>query len=62
LGRAFPTTHWDRLLFKIACRSKRVMDKARYSLVISISTPGQAVDLYTQIATLVEVKELEVFS
>lgn len=38
----------------------RVSDRARYSLVISISAPGQAVDLYSEIATLVEVKELEV--
>jgi hypothetical protein len=39
---------------------KRVTDKARYSLVISISASGQAVDLYSEIANLVEVKELEV--
>jgi hypothetical protein len=37
-----------------------VADKARYSLLISISAPGQAVDLYSEVAALVEVKELEV--
>jgi hypothetical protein len=35
-------------------------DKARYSIVISISAPGHAVDLYSEIANLVEVKEMEI--
>jgi hypothetical protein len=38
-----------------------VTDGARYSLVISISAPGHSVDLYSQTAALVEVKELEVY-
>jgi hypothetical protein len=38
---------------------RRVTDKGRYALVVSISAPGQAVDLHTEIANLVEVKEIE---
>lgn len=34
-------------------------DKARYALVISISTPGQDVDLYSEISNLVESKKFE---
>lgn len=39
---------------------KRVSDKARYALVISISAPGQNVDLYSEIAAIVEVKEIDI--
>lgn len=39
---------------------KRIMDKARYALVISISAPGQSVDLYSEITALIEAKEIEV--
>jgi hypothetical protein len=35
-----------------------VTDKGRYALVISISAPGQAVDLYAEVANLVEVNEI----
>jgi hypothetical protein len=37
----------------------RVTDKGRYALVISISAPGQAVDLHAEVANLVAVKEIE---
>ncbi|ACI93531.1 Y4BN [Afipia carboxidovorans OM5] len=52
----YPVGGW----WKSHVGQRRVTDKARYSLLISISAPGQAVDLYSEIATLVEVKELEV--
>ena len=52
----YPVGGW----WKSHVGQKRVTDKARYSLAISISAPGQAVDLYSEIATLVEVKEIEV--
>lgn len=39
---------------------KRVADKARYALVISIAAPGQNIDLYSEITALVEAKEIEV--
>jgi hypothetical protein len=35
-------------------------DKARYSLVISISAKGLAVDLHTEVANLVATKEIEI--
>jgi hypothetical protein len=38
---------------------RRVTDMARYALVISISAPSQAIDLYTEIANLVQVNEIE---
>ena len=34
-------------------------DKGRYALVISISAPGQAIDLHTEVSNLVETKEIE---
>lgn len=37
----------------------RMTDKGRYALVISISAAGQDIDLYAEIANLVEVKEIE---
>jgi len=52
----YPVGGW----WKSHVGQKRVTDKARYSLLISISAPGQAVDLYSEIATQVEVKELQV--
>lgn len=52
----YPVGGW----WKSHTGQKRVTDKARYSLVISISAPGQKVDLYSEISALVEVKELEV--
>jgi len=52
----YPVGGW----WKSHTGQKRVEDKGRYSLVISISAPGQKVDLYSEISALVEVKELEV--
>lgn len=52
----YPVGGW----WKSHVGQRRVTDKARYSLVISISAPGQAVGLYSEIAALVEVKELEI--
>lgn len=37
----------------------RVSDKGRYALVISVSAPGQLVDLHAEVSSLVEVKEVE---
>ncbi|MGO4560109.1 S8 family peptidase [Mesorhizobium sp. 2RAF21] len=52
----YPVGGW----WKSHAGQKRVKDKARYSLAISISASGQAVDLYSEIAALVEVKELQI--
>src|SRR3546814_8177258 len=52
----YPVGGW----WKSHVGQKRVADKARYALVISISAPGQDVDLYSEINTLVENKEIEV--
>jgi Subtilase family len=52
----YPVGGW----WKSHVGQKRVTDKARYSLAISISASGHSVDLYSEIAALVEVKELEV--
>lgn len=52
----YPVGGW----WKSHVGQKRVADKARYALVISISAPGQDVDLYSEISTLVENKEIEV--
>lgn len=52
----YPVGGW----WKSHVGQKRVADKARYALVISISAPGQNVDLYSEITTLVEAKEIEV--
>ncbi|ACK86230.1 S8 family peptidase [Methylorubrum extorquens] len=38
---------------------RRFTDTGRYALVISLSAPGHAVDLHTEVANLVEVKEVE---
>lgn len=52
----YPVGGW----WKSHAGQKRMTDKARYSLVISISAAGQTVDLYSEIAALVEVKELQI--
>lgn len=52
----YPVGGW----WKSHVGQRRVTDKARYALVISISASGQAVDLHTEIAALVEVREIEV--
>lgn len=39
---------------------RRYEDNCRYSLVISVSASGHAIDLHAEIANLVEVKEIEV--
>lgn len=52
----YPVGGW----WKSHLGQKRVTDKARYALVISISAPGHSVDLYTEISALVESKEIEV--
>jgi hypothetical protein len=36
-------------------KSQRITEKGRYSLVISIAAPGQAVDLHTEVVNLVNV-------
>ncbi|WP_449222132.1 S8 family peptidase [Tistrella mobilis] len=51
-----PVSGW----WKSHVGQKRVSDKARYALVISISALGQPVDLYSEITTLVNAKEIEV--
>lgn len=52
----YPVGGW----WKSHAGQKRVADKARYALVISISAPGQQVDLYSEVTALVEAKEIEV--
>jgi hypothetical protein len=52
----YPVGGW----WKSHVGQRRVSDKARYSLVISISAPGQPIDLYSEIANLIAVKEIEV--
>jgi hypothetical protein len=52
----FPVGGW----WKSHTGHRRATDKARYSLAISISADGQTVGLYSEIANLVEVKEVEV--
>ena len=52
----YPVGGW----WKSHVGQKRVTDKARYSLVISVSAPGQDIDLYSEITTLVEAKEIDV--
>jgi len=51
----YPVGGW----WKTHAGQRRVTDKGRYALVISISAPGQAVDLYSEVANLVQVKEIE---
>jgi hypothetical protein len=52
----FPVSGW----WKSHVGQMRMDDKARYSLVISISAPGLNVDLHSEIAALVEAKTIEV--
>lgn len=52
----YPVGGW----WKSHLGQKRMTDKSRYALVISISAPGQNVDLYSEITALVEAKEIEV--
>jgi hypothetical protein len=52
----YPVGGW----WKSHAGQRRVDDRARYSLVISISAPSQEVDLYSEVTALVEAKEIEV--
>lgn len=52
----YPVGGW----WKSHLGQRRVTDKARYALVISISAPGHSVDLHTEISALVEIKGIEV--
>lgn len=52
----YPVGGW----WKSHSGQKRVADKARYALVISISAPGHEVDLHSEIFSLVENKEIAV--
>ena len=52
----YPVGGW----WKSHTGQRRITDKARYALIISISAPGQSVDLYSEITALVEAKEIEV--
>jgi hypothetical protein len=52
----FPVGGW----WKSHVGQQRVTDKARYSLVISISALNHPVDLHSEVTNLVEVKAIEV--
>jgi len=52
----YPVSGW----WKSHVGQRRVTDKARYALVISISAAGQNVDLYSEISALVEAKSIDV--
>lgn len=52
----YPVGGW----WKSHVGQRRMQDKGRYSLVISIAAPGQDVDLYAEVTSMVEVKELVV--
>jgi hypothetical protein len=52
----YPVGGW----WKSHTGQKRMADKARYALVISISAPGQNVDLYSEVTALVEAAEIKV--
>jgi hypothetical protein len=51
----YPVGGW----WKSHAGQRRMADKGRYALVISISAAGHAVDLHAEVATLVEVEEIE---
>ncbi|MCE4226760.1 S8 family peptidase [Methylobacterium sp. C25] len=51
----YPVGGW----WKSHVGQRRVTDKGRYALTVSISAPGQAVDLYTEIAAAIELKGVE---
>lgn len=63
-SRVMSTTYGDWARFRVEPRiggqRRRAKNKVRYSLAISISASGQAVDLYSKIAALVEVRELQI--
>lgn len=52
----YPVGGW----WKSHVGQRRITDKARYALVISISAPGKSVDLHAEVAALVESKEIEI--
>ncbi|RQU31305.1 peptidase [Burkholderia cenocepacia] len=52
----YPVGGW----WKSHIGQKRITDKARYALVISISASGHNVDLYSEIETLVDAKQIQV--
>lgn len=51
----YPVGGW----WKAHLGQRRMTDKGRYSLVISISAPGKAVDLHAEVVNLVEVQAIE---
>lgn len=51
----YPVGGW----WKSHLGQRRATDTGRYALVISISVPGHAVDLHTEITSLVGVREIE---
>lgn len=52
----YPVGGW----WKSHTSQRRIEDKARYSLVISIIAQGLAIDLHTEVASLVAVKDIEI--
>ncbi|MGO4702438.1 S8 family serine peptidase [Dyella sp. 2RAB6] len=52
----YPVGGW----WKSHIGQRRMEDKGRYSLIISISAPGLAIDLHTEVANLVTTKEIEI--
>ena len=52
----YPVGGW----WKSHVGQRRVIDKGRYALVISISAPGQQVDLHAEVSNLVEVRAAEI--
>lgn len=51
----YPVGGW----WKSHLGQRRVADKARYALAISVSAQGHQVDLHTEVSNLVEAKEIE---
>ncbi|MDB5407453.1 MAG: hypothetical protein JWL84_2365 [Rhodospirillales bacterium] len=51
----YPVGGW----WKSHVGQRRVKDKCRYALVISISASGQVVDLHSEVSNLIEIKEIE---
>lgn len=52
----YPVGGW----WKSHSGQRRIEDKGRYALVVSISAPGQAVDLHAEVSTAVELREIAV--
>ncbi|MGN2251808.1 S8 family serine peptidase [Frateuria sp. GZRe12] len=52
----YPVGGW----WKSHIGQRRMEDKGRYSLIISISAPGLAIDLHTEVANLVTTKEIAI--